>query len=100
MNDTPKEYILVVFTKCLNGYEETSMIFLDDLPSEFCNNEYYFIDNSTNHHTNDLANKLIDYITTNNHKMQTTIGMYGLSTIKRPEFPFLIKHIINITSIP
>ena len=66
MNDTPKEYILVVYTKCLNGYEETSMIFLDDLPSEFCNNEYYFIDNSTNHHTNDLANKLIDYITTNN----------------------------------
>jgi hypothetical protein len=100
MNNIQKEYVLVVYTKCFNGYENTSMIFLDDLPSEFYEHEYYFVDNSNNHQSNNLANKLIDYISNSNHKLQTTVGMYGLSTIKRPEYPFIIKHMINVTCIP
>ena len=100
MNDNLDEYILVIYTRSYSGYDQSSVIFVNSIPEEFYQNDYYFVDNSEVYDPNNPVNRLIECIENNENKIQTTIGIYGLSSIRRPIAPFAIKHVINITLIP
>jgi len=100
MNDDSNEYILVIYTRSYRGYDQSSIIFVNSIPEEFYQNDYYFVDNSEVYDPNNPVNRLIECVENNENTIQTVIGIYGLGSIRRPTSPFTIKHTINITSIP